>query len=186
MKKVLMLCLAIVLVPIIVGTVLMNETVPFPFWQHGSGVTTFWSITNYGCEDPITVSLVLTGSQGQAIQSKTTLLSNGTAWMPDTASWGGGWYTSGDNTGFGLYLIEADADCCYLWAAVYGLLPQGQTGFTIVMPQNPYGGEFIPTPYPTHIPTPTPTIPVVPATTPVSVTILIIGLGIMMVRRAAK
>lgn len=139
MKKILSLLGLAALMAMVVGVALSDQTVPFPFWQHASGVTTFWSITNYGCTDQITVTINLLRPDGSLVQATTGTIDNGLAWQPDTASWGGGWYTSGDELGYGIYQMVANADCVYLWAAVYGLLPQGQTGFTIIMPGNPYG-----------------------------------------------
>jgi len=139
MKKVLSLVGLAALMALVVGVALSDQTIPFPFWQHASGVTTFWSITNYGCTTPVTVTIGMYDAGGTLVQATTSTVQNGMAWMPDTATWGGGWYTSGDQLGFGLYSIIANNNCVYLWAAVYGLLPAGQTGFTIIMPQNPYG-----------------------------------------------
>jgi hypothetical protein len=127
------------LMAMVVGVALSDETIPFPFWQHASGVTSFWSITNYGCANPVTVTINLLDGDGNLVQATTGTIDDGKAWLPDTATWGGGWYTSGDSLGFGLYQLDADADCVYLWEACYGLLPQGQTGFTVIMPLNPYG-----------------------------------------------
>jgi len=139
MKKVLSLVGLAALMALVVGVALSDQTIPFPFWQHASGCTTFWSIANYGCSTGVTVTINLLDAAGVLVQSTTSTINNGMAWLPDTATWGGGWYTKGDNLGFGVYQLTANADCVYLWAAVYGLLPQGQTGFTIIMPQNPYG-----------------------------------------------
>ncbi len=120
------------------GLVTADEIVPFPFWQHGFGVTTFFSVVNAG---PTTgrVTIHLMAPDGTLIQA--TLPSDiapNNAWLPDTGSWGG-WYIQGNRLGWGYFEIESDHDQFYLWSCVYGLLPWGQTGFTIVLPQNPYG-----------------------------------------------
>ena len=137
MKKLVTLVGLVALMVVAIGVVLADEVVPFPFWQHGYGVTTFWSVSNiYGNIATVTINLLL--NDGTLVQATTGTVSNFTAWMPDTGSWGG-WYTSGDQVGFGYFYIQSQTDSIYLWSAVYGLLPQGQTGFTIVLPQNPYG-----------------------------------------------
>ena len=138
MKKVLSVVGLAALMALVVGVAIGDQVVPFPFWQHAAGVTTFFSVSNYGCTTAVTVTINLLDGAGALVQATTSTIANGTAWMPDTAAFSG-WYTGGDNLGFGLYDIIADIDCVFLWAAVYGLLPQGQTGFTIVMPGNPYG-----------------------------------------------
>lgn len=121
-----------------VGVAIGDELVPFPFWQHGAGVTTFWSISHTGTSYPI-VTISLYKADGSFVQATTSTVNPGTAWMPDTAKWGQ-WYTMGMSSGFGYYEIASTEDTVYLWGCVYGILTgQGQTGFTIVMPQNPYG-----------------------------------------------
>jgi len=139
MKK--LLALVAALMTSVIGVALCDQTIPFPYWQHGAGVTTFWSVTNYGCTAPVNVTIHLLRVDGTEAVAINSTLTDGQCWQPDTASWGGGWYTVGDLAGFGLYEIVADLDCAYLWSAVYGLLwtGSGQTGFTVVMPQNPYG-----------------------------------------------
>jgi len=140
MKKVLAFMGLAALMALVVGVALSDQTIPFPYWQHGAGVSTFWSVTNYGCvANPITVTIQLNNVDGSLVQATTGTINNGQSWQPDTASWGGGWYTSGDRGGYGKYVITAPLDCAYLWGAVYGLLPAGQTGFTVIMPGNPYG-----------------------------------------------
>ncbi|MBN2056709.1 hypothetical protein JW905_17410 [bacterium] len=141
MKKILGILGLAALMALVVGVALGDQLIPFPYWQHGAGVSTFWSISNYGCDVPAVVTINLLNAGGSLVQSTVGTIANEAGWLVDTASWGGGWYTSGNASGFGTYDLAASADCVYLWAAVYGVLPQGQTGFTIIMPANPYGVE---------------------------------------------
>ncbi|MBN1297141.1 hypothetical protein JXA80_10205 [bacterium] len=64
--------------------------------------------------------------------------------MPSTSE---GWYSVGENFGFGNYDIQASEDAIYLWSAVFANLVAtggGQPGYTIVMPGNPYDLESTP------------------------------------------
>jgi len=120
------------------GVAFSDQTVPFPFWQHGYGVTTFWSISNVGQANAATVTINLRRPNGSLVQATTGTIANMNAWLPDTGAFDG-WYTSGNNLGWGTYAITSAADTVYLWECIYGLIPWGQTGFTVIMPQNPYG-----------------------------------------------
>jgi hypothetical protein len=114
-----------------------DEVVPFPFWQHGWGSTTFWSVSNVG-GNSATVTINLMQTDGSLVQSTSATVANGQAWMPDTAAFDG-WYTSGVLLGWGTFDIVSTTDTLYLWSCVYGILPWGTAGYTIVLPQNPYG-----------------------------------------------
>ncbi len=66
----------------------------------------------------------------------------GSAWLPDTGSWDGPWYTSGDRLGFGnVEISNTTVDCVHVWACIYGTVTADGTsaGYTLVLPQNPYG-----------------------------------------------
>ncbi|MBN1297142.1 hypothetical protein JXA80_10210 [bacterium] len=52
-----------------------DETVPFPFWQHGFSIQGFWSIVNAGTQ-PATVTLTLFDSAtGSFLVSATSTIS---------------------------------------------------------------------------------------------------------------
>ncbi len=142
MKKVgLFLGLAAIML-IAVGIAIGDETVPFPFWQHGWGCTTFWSASQYGGTTDAVVTISLLGMDGALVASTTGTVAEGQAWAPDSAVWGGAWYTAGNGMGFGLYEVTAGTESVYLWGCIYGSLsPAGQAGYTLVMPGNPYGVE---------------------------------------------
>jgi hypothetical protein len=139
MKKVGLLLALSAIMMIAVGIAIGDETVPFPFWQHGWGCTTFWSASQYGGSSDAVVTVTLLGLDGTQIASTTGTVAEGTAWAPDSGSWGG-WYTQGNAFGFGLYQVTSTMDTVYLWGCIYGgLSPSGQAGYTLVMPANPYG-----------------------------------------------
>ncbi len=121
--------------------IVADETVPFPFWQHGWGCTTFWSLANYGGSGTAYADLRLFNLDGELVAyTFGGAVPPGQAWMPDTALWGGSWYSAGNNVGFGIIEIEHNENSVYLWGCIYGALdPAGQAGYTIVFPQNPYG-----------------------------------------------
>lgn len=144
MKKGLLLC--VICVSFIFGAdVALAETVFFPYWQHGWSCQTFFSIINTNPEEQASITLYLLDDTGWLITSALCLLGPGDAWLPDTE---GPWYTDGDHNGFGYFEIDwlgADpSDSIYLWGCVYANLTgigMGQPGFTLVLPQNPYGGN---------------------------------------------
>ena len=55
------------------------------------------------------------------------------------------WYEGGDEKiGFGYFDVEAEGDFVYLWGCIFADLTGqnlGQPGYTLVLPQNPYGGN---------------------------------------------
>lgn len=148
MRKV---ALFLALTSMVVGVAIADEVVPYPFWQHGWGCTTFFSVTNNddiatGTDATVTVNL-LDKVDGSVVAATTSTVSPQTAWMPDTGNWDPDmWWqtqsTTPDKTylGFGTFDMTSDAAKIYLWACIYGSLsPVGQAGYTIVMPGNPYG-----------------------------------------------
>jgi hypothetical protein len=143
MKKV-VIGVAMVLALGMVANVFADETVPFPFWQHGWAIMSFWSISNYGTgaeAADVTISMLLADGTEHAVTSGNVL--PGRAWQVSTAE---EWYTTGaygDGAGFGTYEITfpggTSTDTVYLWGAVYADLGTSQPGYTIILPGNPYG-----------------------------------------------
>ncbi len=141
MRKFCMVLLAALFCIGVSGIVRADETVVFPFFQHGWGCTTFWSIVNTHPTYSAVVTLNLLDADGSLRSSIWSYVSPGRAWLPDTGFWDGAWYTSGDRLGFGNFEIIATTDCVHLWACVYGTVTADGTsaGYTLVLPQNPYG-----------------------------------------------
>lgn len=144
MKKGL-LAVAMVVVLGMVANVALTETVFFPYWQHGWSCQTFFSVGNAG-DVPVVVTINLLDAAGDLVQSTTGTVEPGGAWFPDTEQ---AWYTSGDQNGFGTFVTdfgtETPADVVYLWGCIYANLTgigMGQPGFTLVLPQNPYGAQM--------------------------------------------
>ncbi|MBN1297143.1 hypothetical protein JXA80_10215 [bacterium] len=139
MKKAFVAIAMVLVFGLMANVALTDETVPFPFWQHGFSIQGFWSIVNAGTQ-PATVTINLfDGATGNWLISTTATVNAGAAWQPGTAE---AWYDIGDNYGFGNYDIQATEDEIYLWGAVFANLVAtggGQPGYTIVMPGNPYG-----------------------------------------------
>jgi hypothetical protein len=120
------------------GITFSDELVPFPFWQHGWGCTTFFSVANVNAPASAVVTITLMKTDGSVMQATTGTVANYNCWLPDTGNWDG-WYTAGDYLGWGTFQLTSTSDTVYLWSCIYGALPQGQAGYTIVLPQNPYG-----------------------------------------------
>jgi hypothetical protein len=138
MKRLALFLSLAAMIVVAAGITFSDEVVPYPFWQHGWGSTTFWSVSNVGGSSTAIVTINLMQSDGTLVQATTGTIANGVAWMPDTAAFDG-WYTSGVNLGWGTFDIQSTSDTLYLWSCVYGILPWGTAGYTIVLPQNPYG-----------------------------------------------
>lgn len=128
-----------------------DETWPFPFWQKGFGLNTFWSVTNTGATAiTATITLRETGPVGAIVGSTTATVAPGTNWAPATYE---AWYIWPDNYGYGTYSVVASTDCVYVWGCIYAdayystpyNLQTGagvnyyQPGFTIVDAANPHG-----------------------------------------------
>jgi len=117
-----------------------DETVPFPFWQHGWGITTFWSISDRLSEADAVVTINLLNGAGELNMNPEYAQDpiNGAAWQPTTAD---EWYTGDSGAGYGVYEIDNDYDTVYLWGAVFALVenPLMSPGYHVVMPGNPYG-----------------------------------------------
>ena len=120
-----------------VGVAIADDVVPFPFFQHGSGVSTFFSATNVDETDAVTITIDLKDLDGVTMYSTTMTVDPGACWLPST---GQPWCRS-DSWGYGTFTLQASADVVYLWGCVYGMLEGGsaQAGFTLVLPGNPYG-----------------------------------------------
>ena len=149
MKK-LTIALAMVLcMGLVANVALSDETVPFPFWQHGSQILTFWSIANTHPTSDVTVTIEMLSPAGVQHCATTSTIAASSAWQPGTYE---DWYQNYtgfpggniDGTGFGLYKIDvpgttADFDCVHVWAAVLAVTADSQPGYTIINPGNPYG-----------------------------------------------
>ena len=140
MKKGLLALAMILVFGLTANVALTDETVVFPFFQHGWGCTTFWSAANVGTAD-VVVTINMLSEDGTLHASTTGTVQPGGAWLPDTGNWQP-WYTAGDGLGFGNYVVTGTTtDTVYLWGCIYGTLGAGGlAGFTLVLPQNPYGG----------------------------------------------
>lgn len=142
MKKGLLALAMILVFGLTANVALTDETVVYPFFQHGWGCTTFWSVANDGAA-PAVVTINMLLEDGSLHDSTTATVEAGEAWLPDTGNWQP-WYTKGNALGFGNFVIDSDEDAIYLWACIYGAVPgilgsDGQAGYTLVLPQNPYG-----------------------------------------------
>lgn len=145
MKKLFIGVGMVLMLGLVANVAFSDETVPFPYWQHGWTLQSFWSCVNAGATD-VTITIEMYKSTDGLLNASTVgTLAPDEAWLPDTSV--GSWYTDqvppGDqNAGAGLYKITSAHDNVYLWGCVYSyLVPsgQGQPGFTVVMPGNPYG-----------------------------------------------
>jgi hypothetical protein len=139
MKKGLLAVAMILVLGLTANVALTQETVVFPFFQHGWGCTTFWSAANVSATETATVTINMLAEDGSLVESTTGTVAPGAAWLPDTGSWGYG-YAAGDALGFGNYVVDGvTTDCVYLWGCIYGTVGDGLAGFTLVLPNNPYG-----------------------------------------------
>jgi hypothetical protein len=138
MKKLFVGVAVVLVLGLMANVAFTSETVPFPFWQHGWAIMSFWSITNSAESGSATVTINLLKADGTPHFSTTNTIAGGTAWQASTDE-AEGWYTGGNGAGFGVYDIVSDTDTVYLWGAVFSNLGNMQPGYTIVMPGNPYG-----------------------------------------------
>lgn len=140
MKKGLLALAMILVFGLTANVALTDETVVYPFWQHGWSCTTFWSAANVSTTDTVTVTINLLDKDGALVDSTSSTILPGAAWMPDTYM---AWYDKDplnpNKLGFGNYEVVANDNVVYLWGCVYGVIPGGLAGFTLVLPQNPYG-----------------------------------------------
>ena len=144
MKKLTMALALVAVLGLVSNVAFTDETVTFPFWQHTItslfNLTTFFSVSNdASAPSSATVTINYLQADGTLVTSTTGTVAPGTAWFPDTRAFQG-WYTYGNNSGFGTFDITSAGNYVSLWGCVYGLPGDGsQPGFTIVLPGNPYG-----------------------------------------------
>ena len=147
MKKLMVAVSMVLAMGLVANVALSDETIPFPFWQHGSGIYCFWSISNTNDTDTVTVTIELLRGNGDAFLSTTSTVDPETAWQPGSYET---WFSeeSGGASGFGWgrYHVNNGGfddlahDCVTLWGAVLGFAADGtQPGYTIILPGNPYG-----------------------------------------------
>jgi hypothetical protein len=138
MKKLFVGVTLVLVLGLMANVAFTDETVPFPFWQHGWAIMSFWSLVNSADTGTANVTINLLRADGTPHFTVSHDLPAGQAWQlsTDTAE---GWYTGGNGAGFGTYDIISDTDSLYLWGAVFANLGNMQPGYTIVMPGNPYG-----------------------------------------------
>jgi hypothetical protein len=139
MKKGLLVISMVVVLGLVANMAFTDETVPFPFWQHGWAIMSFWSITNVAGGTDAVVTVNMLAADGVLHASTTGTVISGQAWQISSAE---AWYDdtgAGDGAGFGTYEIATTADTIYLWGAVYADLGTSQPGYTIILPGNPYG-----------------------------------------------
>lgn len=136
MKKVLVGVTMVLALALVANVAFSDETVPFPFWQHGWSIMAFWSVTNAGTQ-PCTVTIQMLQTDGSLHCSTTSTIQPDNAWQPfsgDTS-----WYDCGNGLGWGKYIVQSTEDATYLWGAVLADLGNSQPGYTIILPGNPYG-----------------------------------------------
>jgi len=139
MKKAFVAIAMVLVFGLMANVALTDETIPFPFWQHGFQIQAFWSVVNAGTTPAEVTINLFNGANGSFLISTTATVAAGGAWQPGSYE---DWYDVGDNFGFGNYEIVGGEDAIYLWGAVFADLTgigYGQPGYTIVMPGNPYG-----------------------------------------------
>jgi hypothetical protein len=148
MKKGLLALTMVVALGLVANVALtQDDTVYFPFWQDGFGMGTFFSVSNAHETLPVDVTINLLDEAGDVLVATTGTVQPGTVWLPDTYM---DWYkdvVTEDAIGFGNFEIdwlgETPSNNVYLWGCVYTFVvaPYGnmQPGFTLVLPQNPYG-----------------------------------------------
>ena len=143
MKKAVVILGMVFALGLVANVALSDETVIFPFWQKGAGMSTFYSIANAGTL-PITGTVEQMTNAGVLHSSTTATVQPGQAWGPDCWET---WCTShGDGMGFGRYLISSTENRTYLWSCLYsycaGLGGPGvdaQPGFTMNVEGAPFG-----------------------------------------------
>ena len=136
MKKLFVGVAMVLVLGLVANVAFTDEIVPFPLWQHGWAIMSFWSVSNNAASGSATVTINLLKANGTLWFSTTGTVVAGQAWQPSTAE---AWYTAGNGVGFGNYTIVSTTDSVYLWGAVYASLSNMQPGYTVILPQNPYG-----------------------------------------------
>ncbi len=127
-----------------------DDTVYFPFWQDGFGLSTFFSIANTHPDNPVEITINYMDTDGNMVISTTATVEPGDGWFPDTLeSWFQDEVPFSEFGYYGFGNIELDwmgetpENAVYLWGCIYVFLtaPYGamQPGFTLVLPGNPYG-----------------------------------------------
>ncbi len=115
MKKIcFLLCIALFLV-MSVSVSQADETIWFPLWQHGWGMSSVFGFTNVGFLDA-TVTIEFYAQDGLQVMSRTGTIGGGGAWWLATYE---SWYTAGDVLGFGkIHIVSTEANivpigfCC--------------------------------------------------------------------------
>jgi len=140
MKKGILALAMILVLGLTANVALTVETVTFPYWQEGFGSKTFFSVSNVSETEDAIVTINLMNTTGALLQSTVGTVAPGTAWLPDTSA---AWFLPEQGLGFGNFVVTGVTDdVVYLWGCVYGPnSPSGVAGFTLVLPQNPYGME---------------------------------------------
>jgi len=124
---------------LVANVALSDQTIPFPFYQHGWDLMSFWSVTNDATSvETVTVTIYgLRTSDGSTHFSTTSAIDPGMCWQSATY---GGWWTHGAGSGYGKYEItDCTAKTVHLWGAVFAIVTGMQPGYTVIMPANPYG-----------------------------------------------
>jgi hypothetical protein len=136
MKKSLVVLGMVVALGMVANVAFSDETVWFPFWQHGLGIMSFWSVTNSHPTQTVTVTINQLLIDGTLHDSTTSTIAAGTCWQPGSYDT---WFDQGDGAGFGSYVIQSTVDSVYLWGCVFAITADSQPGYTVILPQNPYG-----------------------------------------------
>jgi hypothetical protein len=137
MKKLFLGVMMAMALGLVANVAFTDEVVPFPFWQHGWSIMSFWSIANVNDSmSDVSVTVNMLKADGSLFCATTNTVAAGQAWFPGTSD---SWYNCGNGMGYGTFDIAATTDSVYLWSAIYANLGTSQPGYTIVMPANPYG-----------------------------------------------
>ncbi len=146
MKKLFAGISMVLVLGLVANFALADETVPFPYWQHGWAIMSFWSVSNMASSPTetaatatVTINLYDATADGALFASTTGTIEPGKAWMIGSADAWWGEESLGNGYGFGTYAIQATTDTIYLWGAVFANLGTSQPGYTVILPKNPYG-----------------------------------------------
>ncbi len=177
MRKFIIPVVMILFMTVVAHLALTDETVPFPYWKHGDGIFTFFSIVNAHETESAIITISFQEPDGSLFLSKSAQIGAGGAWLPASYE---SWWVVGPGSGYGSIRMETggqgpEYDTIYIWGAVFGSLADSSPGFSLLLTGNPYGGLLEP-------PTPggTPTFPPIPATGPMGMGLILAVFTVLM------
>lgn len=145
MKKLLVGVTMVLALSLVANVALSDEVVPFPFWQHGWGIMAYWSVFNNDTVESVTVTINgYNNADGALVMSTTATLAPQQSWQPFTAEqWFIDQWTADQVVGYGNYSIIGVTDSVFLWGCIYSEVNINgqpfQPGYTVILPDNPYG-----------------------------------------------